>query len=814
MVIMQGPLLKWTNMMKGYQQRWFVLDEINGLLSYYTSPEKLVRGDRRGCIRLRDAILGIEDDDDTIFSITSDTEVFHCKAHSMKERDEWINSLSDIIELFQQQRRYRRFRYNNNNNKKQNQKHQRSNALLMPIQQQQRSIDDIDDDEDDEKILNKFNHYLIETDSYLQILIKQFQKLDSKITTTANGDDIIGDDKSTDQIKLLKERSTYFLDSIKHTIVLLQIAKNLKFPVSGIYRQQPQQQQQSEHQESSEDLSLLNKVPENNLPDNQNATIINDFSIVNDNDEKQSISSIIQPDLNNVDDESTLIRNQQLQQSSSSEFQPNKSTLDDFIYSDKFIKNYYNQTIPDISYASSGDDDDDDFFDANDESENSDNSMSLIKMPSTKKLSLRATSMTTSSTCDNNNDDDDDGQNVVVASVVDDNDEINFDKLYESSDDSNDELQCHRIQSHGSVISHLISQVKIGMDLTKVALPTFILERRSLLEMYADFFAHADIFCSIPDYKTPEERMIQVTRWYLSAFHAGRKGSIAKKPYNPILGEVFRCYWNLSSTTTTTNNNDSPLPWAKTSDLIFIAEQVSHHPPISAFYAENIEKRIMCCAQIWTKSKFLGLSIGVNNIGKGSIYLLDHDEEYTCTFPSAYGRSILTEPWFEFGGSVQIECEKSGYQTKIDFLTKPFYGGKRNRINAEIFDPNTKLLATINGEWNGRMEVKFIRNKSLQPKSEPFVDTKTLPVIKKQVKPINEQEDYESRKLWKHVTLALKKQNVDEATEAKYQIEQRQRELVKEREQLASKWQNRMFHNIGEKWIFNEPLTNRKSLTR
>lgn len=143
----------------------------------------------------------------------------------MKERDEWINSLSNIIELFQQQRRYRRFRYNNNNNKKQNQKHQRSNALLMPIQQQQRSIDDIDDDEDDEKILNKFNHYLIETDSYLQILIKQFQKLDSKITTTANGYDIIGDDKSTDQIKLLKERSTYFLDSIKHTIVLLQIAK-------------------------------------------------------------------------------------------------------------------------------------------------------------------------------------------------------------------------------------------------------------------------------------------------------------------------------------------------------------------------------------------------------------------------------------------------------------------------------------------------------------------------------------------------------------------------------------------------------------
>ena len=51
------------------------------------------------------------------------------------------------------------------------------------------------------------------------------------------------------------------------------------------------------------------------------------------------------------------------------------------------------------------------------------------------------------------------------------------------------------MEKHGSVIGHLLSQVRIGMDLTKVVLPTFILERRSLLEMYADFFAHPDFFC-------------------------------------------------------------------------------------------------------------------------------------------------------------------------------------------------------------------------------------------------------------------------------------------------------------------------------
>ena len=66
------------------------------------------------------------------------------------------------------------------------------------------------------------------------------------------------------------------------------------------------------------------------------------------------------------------------------------------------------------------------------------------------------------------------------------------------------------------------AQLRIGMDLTKITLPTYILERRSLLEMYADFFAHTDLFVKIATCETPQERMVQCMRWYLSAFHAGK----------------------------------------------------------------------------------------------------------------------------------------------------------------------------------------------------------------------------------------------------------------------------------------------------
>ena len=41
--------------------------------------------------------------------------------------------------------------------------------------------------------------------------------------------------------------------------------------------------------------------------------------------------------------------------------------------------------------------------------------------------------------------------------------------------------------------------------------------------------------------------MIEVVRWYLSAFHAGRNAEVAKKPYNPILGEIFKCHYSLPS---------------------------------------------------------------------------------------------------------------------------------------------------------------------------------------------------------------------------------------------------------------------------
>jgi len=386
---------------------------------------------------------------------------------------------------------------------------------------------------------------------------------------------------------------------------------------------------------------------------------------------------------------------------------------------------------------------------------------------------------------------------------------------WDVEDDPFDDGEGEDMQAHGSVITHLLSQVRIGMDLTKVTLPTFILERRSLLEMYADFFAHPDLFKGIPDLTDPGDRILQVLKWYLSSFHAGRKGSVAKKPYNPILGEIFQCFYNLTENDKDNYNKDGPIPWSTKEDVSMVCEQVSHHPPISAFYAECASKRICFNSHLWTKSKFLGLSIGVSMVGTGNVFVSDYDEEYIMTFPNGYGRSILTVPWVELGGKTEITCAKSGYSVQLDFHTKPFYGGKRNRITAEVYAPGQKRsFLSVYGEWNGIMYAKYADAKE----GEVFVDTLNMPTLQKKVKAIPTQNEFESRKMWKDVTMSLKRNLIDNATAGKHKLEEKQRQDARVRKETNTKWVTRVFDecevNDERQFFYKWPLYKRLGLPK
>ena len=58
----------------------------------------------------------------------------------------------------------------------------------------------------------------------------------------------------------------------------------------------------------------------------------------------------------------------------------------------------------------------------------------------------------------------------------------------------------------------LLKQVKIGMDLSRVVLPTFILEPRSMLEKVSDFMTHAELLCLVPSIPDPLDRILGVLK--------------------------------------------------------------------------------------------------------------------------------------------------------------------------------------------------------------------------------------------------------------------------------------------------------------
>ncbi|KAK3726568.1 hypothetical protein QZH41_011028 [Actinostola sp. cb2023] len=494
-VVMEGPLSKWTNVVKGWQYRWFVLDDNTGLLSYYTSKEKMMRGARRGCLRLKGANLGIDDEDDSTFTISCDQKTFHFQGRytrDAEERELWIRSLEDTIKRHSQ---VRNKVLNNQMNADTDAETSQRYSILR---------------ESTENMLSSVGHCL-------QLMYKIKTECEKSVLNESYDTGV--------QMNIVNDHYTVALqDNQKPNINRVDVSTEKRTI-----------------RPSKSDSSL--SIPEKQSPP---ASISND----------SPINRVLSKSSFELSSPTSEVKSLNFETATVSEVSASQATSSQVTYA--IASPAVGDTVPYASYSSS-DEEDVEFFDATtdiseqdiDKKEESSGYVAWVKdcMCNSERTS-----------------------------------EVHFVYDYEREDRDvyGKEIGSEAIKQHGSVITHLLSQVRLGMDLTKVVLPTFILETRSLLEMYADFFSHPDLFAEIVDKKTPEERIVQVLKWFLSAMSAGRKGSVAKKPYNPIIGETFRCFWTLPEYAVTRDKTpvaDGPVPWASKDDVTFLAEQVSHHPP-------------------------------------------------------------------------------------------------------------------------------------------------------------------------------------------------------------------------------------------
>ncbi|KAH8336601.1 hypothetical protein KR074_011993 [Drosophila pseudoananassae] len=341
-------------------------------------------------------------------------------------------------------------------------------------------------------------------------------------------------------------------------------------------------------------------------------------------------------------------------------------------------------------------------------------------------------------------------------------------------------------EENKSLIWCIVKQVRPGMDLSKVVLPTFILEPRSFLDKLSDSYYHADILSKAVHEDDAFTRMKLIVQWYLSSFYKKPKG--LKKPYNPILGERFRCYWQHPTGSRT----------------FYIAEQVSHHPPVSAFYVTNREDGFSITCSILAKSKFYGNSTSAVLEGAATMTLLPRGECYTASTPYAHCKGILMGTLsMELGGKINIECENTGYRTELEFKLKPFLGGSdaTNVVVGKI-KLGKETLATISGHWDKECRIKDSKTgeETLLFRADAEMRSKRLT---RYLVPVEEQHPFESQLLWQRVSDAIAREDQVAATEEKTVLEERQRADAKERVSTDSQYTPGIFEldSYGQ-WVY------------
>lgn len=179
------------------------------------------------------------------------------------------------------------------------------------------------------------------------------------------------------------------------------------------------------------------------------------------------------------------------------------------------------------------------------------------------------------------------------------------------------------------------------------------------------------------------------------------------------------------------------------------------------------------------------------------------------TQPNIYVRGILFGTMkYELGDHAYVRCPETGMVADVEFKTKGYFSGAYNAIGGYIKDKNGKALYELSGAWNEDMYIKDLTVSSALEaalhradgltlaqtgKKELFFDAAKTRHTPPKARPLEEQDERESQRLWHDVTEAVKRKDQESATTAKAKIEDRQREEAAARANDNVDWHPQLF---------------------
>uniref|UniRef100_A0A3P8Y9V5 Oxysterol-binding protein n=1 Tax=Esox lucius TaxID=8010 RepID=A0A3P8Y9V5_ESOLU len=377
----------------------------------------------------------------------------------------------------------------------------------------------------------------------------------------------------------------------------------------------------------------------------------------------------------------------------------------------------------------------------------------------------------------------------------------------------------------------------IGMELSKITMPVIFNEPLSFLQRLTEYMEHTYLIHKANASTNSIERMKCVAAFAVSA--VASQWERTGKPFNPLLGETYELVRE---------------------DLGFrlISEQVSHHPPVSAFHAEGLKKDFVFHGSIYPKLKFWGKSVEAEPKGIITLELSKYNEAYTWTNPTCCVHNIIVgQLWIEQYGNVEVINHKTGERCCLNFKPCGLFGKELHKVEGYILDKSKKKVCSLYGKWTecmyaidsaalethrrtgkGTEEKKSSKQDSGEETEDtPLPETDTVEVIagsqllwRIAPRPANSTEMYsftsfamQLNELDKDMEgiipktdcrlrpdiRAMENGDIDLASEEKKRLEEKQRAARKTRSKSDDEWKTKWFHqgqnphNGSQDWLFS-----------
>lgn len=223
-------------------------------------------------------------------------------------------------------------------------------------------------------------------------------------------------------------------------------------------------------------------------------------------------------------------------------------------------------------------------------------------------------------------------------------------------------LPVPRIAAEGLSLWNLLYK-NIGKDLSQISMPVALNEPLNILQRLCEELEYSELLDKAAELGDPYERMVYVAAFAVSAY-ACSYSRAGNKPFNPLLGETYECI-------------------REDKGFRFLAEQVSHHPPVSACHAES--RNFIFWQEARVKTKFWGKSMEFQPLGKVHLLLPITGETYSWNKVTTCVHNLFSgQRWVDQYGELHITSQNAS--CKLTFAKTSYWSSKRHEVC--ILKPN------------------------------------------------------------------------------------------------------------------------------